>query len=131
LGKGPWRGAVGALLCAAAVVSAEPSAAQREPAFRTDCAGLAARLEALKAATGEEPVIEVRDQLRYVGSDDAVAYLGLCEPPAPRVLCVTYKGRDWKVGETVLVSGAFTEGRPGYLKIDPCLHLVPEATPAR
>lgn len=99
--------------------------AQPEPSFRTGCEGLRDSLARLAAKPGEYFTIQLVDTLRYVGSDQALAYLGLCEPPAPRVLCVTYSRDDWKVGDRVMVSGAFSEDRPGYVKLDPCLHARP------
>jgi hypothetical protein len=80
--------------------------------------------ESQSARGGEGRVLydQVVGRLEFVSKTESVALLGMCGPPNPRVLCVTYSTDDWKVGDTAMISGAFGEDRPDYIKLDPCLH---------
>jgi hypothetical protein len=110
-----------------ALLAALPGGAPAQPdaSFRATCSELRARLAQLRPEKDAYFTIQVVGEVKYVGADAALAYIGLCEPPGPRVLCVTYTNDDWKIGDTVMVSGAFSEDRPNYIKLDPCLHSRP------
>ena len=104
--------------------------AQPDPSFRARCETLRGSLERLGAAKDAYFTIQVVGRLEYVGKSDSVALLGMCGPPNPRVLCVTYTTDDWKVGDTAMISGMYSETRPDYIKLDPCLHAkAPAGTP--
>jgi hypothetical protein len=98
-----------------------PAKAQPDPSFRTSCDGLRAKLQELSPKP-DYFTLQLVGRLEFVGTTDSVALLGMCGPPNPRVLCVTYKTDDWRVGDTAMLSGTFSEDRPGYIKLDPCLH---------
>jgi hypothetical protein len=114
-------------LLALAVMTAVPLGARAQPdaSFRSTCGEIRAKLDRLGAERGDYFAIQVVGEVKYVGSDAALAYLGVCGPPDPRVLCVTYVTGEWKIGDTVMVTGIFSEDRPDYIKLDPCLHSKP------
>ena len=99
--------------------------AQPDPSFRTTCDGLRSSIERLAAAKDAYFTVQVVGRLDFVGKSDSVALLGMCGPPNPRVLCVTYTTDAWKIGDLAMVSGTFSEDRPDYIKLDPCLHSRP------
>jgi hypothetical protein len=99
--------------------------AQPDASFRASCGEVRAKLQKLRPEADSYFAIQVVGEVKYVGSDAALAYLGLCGPPDPRILCVTYTTGDWKMGDTVMVTGIFSEDRPDYIKLDPCLHSKP------
>ena len=109
------------------LLAASPSGAPAQPdaSFRATCGEVRAKLQKLRPEADSYFAIQVVGELKYVGSDAALAYLGLCGPPDPRILCVTYVTGDWKIGDTVVVTGIFSEDRPDYIKLDPCLHAKP------
>ena len=104
-----------------------PVAARAQPdaSFRSDCAGLRAALETLDTAGDPLITIQVEGRLTMVQTDGALVYLGLCEPPDPRVLCVTYADNGRKAGDRVVLSGAYGRRGPDHVFLDPCLHFLP------
>ena len=100
--------------------------AQPEASFRSDCAGLRAALDTLDTTGDPLITIQVEGRLTMVRSDGALVYLGLCEPPDPRVLCVTYADNGRKAGDRVVVSGAYGRLGPDHILLDPCLHFLPQ-----
>ena len=115
-----WLAAVA--LLATALGPSRPAVAQPAPSFRATCDTLRASLDQLGADRDSYVTIQVVGRLEFVSKTESVALLGMCGPPHPRVLCVTYTTDEWKVGDTAMISGAFSEDRPGYIKLDPCLH---------
>lgn len=99
-----------------------PAMAQPDASFRAECNEVRAKLDALAKPTDGYFNIQVVGAVQAVGRGEGAAFLGLCGPPAPRILCVTYELDAWKVGDRVMVTGTFNEDRPGYIKLDPCLH---------
>lgn len=63
--------------------------------------------------------------------DGALAYLGVCAPPDPQVLCVTYSTNGRTTGDVVVVSGAYSERGPNHVQLDPCLHFQPDGEDSR
>lgn len=59
--------------------------------------------------------------LSLVYFDGVLAYMGICDEPDAKVLCVTYSTNDLKVGETVVVTGSYRKMAPNYVILDPCL----------
>ena len=112
--------AVGLLL--ACSLSVSHGLAQPAPSFRASCNSLRENLNRLGAGEDAYFTIQVVGRLEFVSKTESVALLGMCGPPNPRVLCVTYTTDEWKVGDTAMISGAFSEQRPDYIKLDPCLH---------
>jgi hypothetical protein len=110
------------LLLASSLGAISGGKAQPGPSFRATCDSLRESLDRLGAAKDAYFTIQVVGRLEFVSKTESVALLGMCGPPHPRVLCVTYSTDDWKVGDTAMISGAFGEDRPDYIKLDPCLH---------
>ncbi len=96
--------------------------AQPAVSFTSSCEDLRANLQKL-GATGDELVtIEIVGALTLVKSGSGLAYLGMCEAPAPRVLCVTYDAEDLKPGDKVSISGSLAPRGPDHVLLDPCLY---------
>lgn len=106
------------LLVLAAV--AGPAAAQPEPSFRAGCGELRAALARLPST--KDITIQVIGRLTGARFDGAVAYLTLCGAPDPLVLCVSYSTNDRKVGDEVVLSGAYEDRGPDRVLLDPCLN---------
>ncbi|MBN9083461.1 MAG: hypothetical protein J0I16_18290 [Rhizobiales bacterium] len=97
-------------------------AAQPAVSFTSSCEDLRANLQKLGAIGDELVTIEVVGALTLVKSGSGLAYLGMCEAPAPRVLCVTYDAEDLKPGDRVSISGSLAPRGPDHVLLDPCLH---------
>ncbi len=117
--------AVCATLCGLPLAGCAPAQAQPTPSFQATCGQLRAALAAL--GTGEEGLvtIEVSGRLTMVRSDGALVYLVICSAPDPQVLCVTYADNGRKVGDEVVMGGAYGRVGPDHVKLDPCLHYLP------
>jgi hypothetical protein len=111
----------GALLLVMAALIASPAEEQPEPSFRATCGELRAKLAQLDLADGTLITIEVEGALTLVRPGPGISYLGMCAPPDPQVLCVTYGTGDLKVGDRTLLVGAISPRGPDHLLLDPCL----------
>ena len=81
----------------------------------------------LKSREQDELVaIEVVGELKLVHEVAGLVYLGLCGPPHPRVLCVTYETNGRKLGDRVVVAGTIVPRGPDFVQLDPCLHRLPD-----
>lgn len=116
------------VLLACVVACGTPSAApaQPEPSFRSTCADLRAALKTLEGQDDQLVTIQIEGTLQTVQSDGALVYMGLCAPPDPQVLCVTYTDDGRRAGDVVLVSGNYSRYGPDHVLLDPCLHSPPE-----
>lgn len=107
---------------------AEHVSAQPAPSFQARCSELR---EAMKALAGREErelvTIEVVGELQIVREQNGLVFLGLCGPPDPRVLCITYEANGRQVGERVLVVGGIHPAGEDFIQLDPCLHHTPTA----
>lgn len=113
------------MLVVAAAFFGAPAQAQPEPSFRSNCKGLREALRRL-GPTGDELVtIQVEGALTMIRGDGALVYLALCSAPDPQVLCVTYAENGRKVGDVVVASGSYARVGPNHVKLDPCLHHLP------
>jgi hypothetical protein len=70
--------------------------------------------------------IEVVGRLTIAHSDGTLVYLGMCRPPDPQVLCVTYELDGRKVGDEVVLTGSYIPRGPNHIQLDPCLHHEPD-----
>lgn len=104
------------------VLALRPAMAQPAPSFEAECGGLRAALEKLGWKGGETVTIAVKGRLTAVRSDRALAYLFMCEAPAPRVLCVTYQTNGSAEGDEVVLTGNYIPRGPDHIQLDPCLH---------
>lgn len=103
-----------------------PALAQPAPTFLAECGELR---EAIAGHALDETVlhtIEVKGEITRIATDGAVVYVLVCAPPDPRVLCVTYEDNGRKVGDTVIVSGGYSQPDPDHVLLDPCLHSLAE-----
>jgi hypothetical protein len=109
------------VLAAALTVLAVPAWAQPAPSFETGCGELRGALAEL-GEPRDITTVAVRGRLVAVRSDGALVYLFLCEPPAPRVLCVTYQTNGSEEGDEVIVAGNLIPRDANHIQLDPCLH---------
>jgi len=115
-----------ALTALAALALSAPAHAQPAPTFQARCGELRAAMAGLNGREEDELVaIEVVGPLAFVRDAGGIAYLGLCGPPDPRVLCVTYETNGRKVGDRVVVTGSILPRGPDFVQLDPCLHNEP------
>ena len=106
----PIRRTLGLLACAALMPN--DAAAQPPPSFSAPCRALREAIAKLDRQGEELVTIQVEGVARRVHFDGALAYFQLCAPPDPQVLCVTYGTGDRKAGDTVTVTGTFTQRDP-------------------
>jgi hypothetical protein len=123
---GPHLPRLAFLAAAALLVGMVAARAQPEPSFRASCGELRAALKSLAGREGELVTIQVEGALTMVKAGAGLTYLGLCRAPDPQVLCVTYDDNGRKAGERVVVSGSWEQFGPDHVKLDPCLHHLPE-----
>jgi hypothetical protein len=115
-----------ATLVLATLTLADTTHAQPAPSFQARCGELRAAMASLNGREEEELVaIEVVGPLAFVRDAGGIVYLGLCGPPDPRVLCVTYETNGRKVGDRVVVTGSILPRGPDFVQLDPCLHNEP------
>jgi hypothetical protein len=111
----------GALLLVMAALITSPAVAQPEPSFRATCGELRAKLAQVDLGGEQLITIEVADALTLVRPGPGISYLGMCAPPNPQVLCVTYGTGELKVGQRALLVGTLSPRGPDHLLLDPCL----------
>jgi hypothetical protein len=116
-----------AVLAASVFLFNASTHAQPAPTFHAHCNDLRKAMSDLGGREDRELVtIEVEGPLALVHESNGLVYLGVCGPPAPRVLCVTYETNGRKVGEKVVVVGSIVPRGPDFVQLDPCLHHLPE-----
>lgn len=120
------RIAAAALACGAVLGLATIAEAQPAPSLRATCGDLRAGVRSLDLDAEKLVTIQVVGTLTTVQTDGALAYMAMCAPPEPQVLCVTYITGDRKIGDRVVLSGAVTQPSPNHILLDPCLHSPPE-----
>ena len=102
--------------------------AQPAPSFQAKCSELREAMKSLQGREEREVVtIEVVGPLQIVREENGLMFLGLCGPPDPRVLCVTYETNGRQPGERVLVVGGIHPAGEDFVQLDPCLHYSPPA----
>jgi hypothetical protein len=106
----------------ASLATAAPSA-QPAPVFQARCDQLRESMASLKGLEQREPVaIEVVGVLQIVREEGSLAFLGLCGPPNPRVLCISYEAAGRQAGDRVVVVGSVQPTGDDFIQLDPCLH---------
>lgn len=118
--------AAAALACGVVVGLATALQAQPAPSLRATCGDLRAGVRSLDLDAEKLVTIQVVGTLTTVQTDGALAYMAMCAPPEPQVLCVTYTTGDRKIGDRVVLSGTVTQPSPNHILLDPCLHSPPE-----
>jgi hypothetical protein len=117
--------ALGAAALASLVLIPATVRAQPEPSFRSTCADLRSAIGELGRTDEELITIEVVGPLTGVEFDGTLAYLTMCAPPDPAVLCVTYGTGGLDVGDVTALSGSFSQRGPDHVLLDPCLSSPP------
>jgi hypothetical protein len=110
------------LTCFVAGAIPTPVEAQPAPSFRSTCQDLRGSVRHLNPKPDDYFTIEVVGTLTDVQSDGVLAYMLMCSPPDPQVLCVTYSVDDLKKGDKVFFAGTYSERGPDHIMLDPCLH---------
>lgn len=64
--------------------------------------------------------------LSLVHFDGVLAYMGICDEPDAKVLCVTYSTNGLRIGDSVVVTGSYRKMAPNFVILDPCLTSRPE-----
>lgn len=109
----------------ASLGAAAPSA-QPAPSFQARCEELRGAIAGLQGREERELItIEVVGTLEMVREESGLALLGLCGPPHPRVLCITYETNGRQVGDRVVVVGSIHPAGEDFIQLDPCLHYPP------
>lgn len=120
------RLAAAALASCVVVGAATLAEAQPEPSLRATCRELRSAVQTLDLDAEKLVTIQVVGTLTTVQTDGALAYMAMCAPPEPQVLCVTYTTGDRKIGDRVVLSGTVSQPSPNHILLDPCLHSPPE-----
>ena len=74
--------------------------------------------------------LSVVGELTSVRTDGVLWYLTMCNLPDVRLMCVTYKSNDMKVGDRVFIKGGYNRLDANHIKLDPCLANQPDVAPA-
>lgn len=105
-------------LLAAAALAASVQA-QPAPSFRAGCATVKGELARLDPPADTLVTIDVVGRLTLVEFDGAIAYMGLCGSPQPKVMCIGYSIEGWKVGDPAILTGGVNAGDDGTIVLDP------------
>lgn len=126
MGRAPVRLRVVTVFALLSLLAPAAAIAQPAPSFQVRCGELREALKRVEANEHEEPVtIEVVGELQIVREKGGLAFLGLCGPPDPRVLCITYDAIGRLPGERVVVVGSLQPTDTDFVQLDPCLHYTP------
>jgi hypothetical protein len=115
--------------CLVALALSATAEAQPAPSFRSSCQDLRASIAKLAPGAEDYFTVEVVGTLRDVQSDGVLAYMIMCSPPDPQVLCVTYTAGDRRKGDRVILAGTYSQRGPDHVMLDPCLHHSSEPSP--
>nr|CAD6436332.1 hypothetical protein REQ54_03884 [Rhizobium sp. Q54] len=63
----------------------------------------------------------VSGPVTILDTDRVLWYVGVCDVPGVRVLCVTYSDNDVKLGDVATLRGAMRIQDPYHIVLDPCL----------
>jgi hypothetical protein len=115
--------------CLVALALSTTAGAQPAPSFRSSCQDLRASIAKLDPGAEDYFTVEMVGTLRDVQSDGVLAYMIMCSPPDPQVLCVTYTAGDRRTGDSVILAGTYSQRGPDHVMLDPCLHHSPDPSP--
>jgi hypothetical protein len=71
--------------------------------------------------------LSVIGEITSIRSDGVLWYVTMCNLPDVRLMCVTYKSNDMKVGERVNIKGGYNRVDGNHIMLDPCLANWPDA----
>jgi hypothetical protein len=91
------------------------------PETTATCADLAATIRDLQVPVHERVDLWASGPVTIVDTDRVLWYIGICEEPGIRVLCVTYSDNGMQIGDIVTVRGAMRIQDARHILLDPCL----------
>lgn len=91
-----------------------------EPSSRASCETMGAVMSGL-VVPAERIDLWVTGALTLVQTDGTLWYLAICSSPGIRVMCVAYSDNGLKLGDQVMLRGAFRIQDPHHAVLDPCL----------
>lgn len=91
------------------------------PETTATCADLAATITDLRVPPHERVDLWASGPITIVDTDRALWYIGICQEPGIRVLCVTYSDNGMQAGDLVTVRGAMRIQDARHILLDPCL----------
>jgi hypothetical protein len=71
--------------------------------------------------------LSVIGEITSIRSDGVLWYVTMCNLPDVRLMCVTYKSNDMKVGDRVNIKGGYNRVDGNHIMLDPCLANWPDA----
>lgn len=97
--------------------------AQPAPTFHVQCSELRKAVSEHQLDSSVLTTISVEGEISEIGTDGAIVYILLCEPPDPLVLCATYSDNGNIIGDRVAIGGSYSPKGPDHIMLDPCLHV--------
>ena len=73
--------------------------------------------------------LSVVGDITSIRTDGVLWYVTMCNLPDVRLMCVTYKSNDMKIGDRVLMKGGYNRVDGNHIMLDPCLANWPDAIP--
>jgi hypothetical protein len=70
--------------------------------------------------------LSVIGEITSVRTDGVLWYVTMCNLPDVRLMCVTYKSNDMKVGDRVFMKGGYARLDANHIMLDPCLANQPD-----
>jgi hypothetical protein len=74
--------------------------------------------------------LSVLGDITSVRTDGVLWYVTMCNLPDVRLMCVTYKSNDMKVGDRVFMKGGYRRLDGNHVMLDPCLANWPDSIAA-
>jgi hypothetical protein len=71
--------------------------------------------------------LSVIGEITSIRTDGVLWYVTMCNLPDVRLMCVTYKSNDMKVGDRVNIKGGYSPVDGNHVMLDPCLANWPDA----
>lgn len=71
--------------------------------------------------------LSVIGEITSIRTDGVLWYITVCNLPDVRLMCVTYKSNDMKVGDRVNIKGGYNRVDANHIMLDPCMANWPDA----
>ncbi len=111
------------VLAMVSALSCSPAAhAQPAASFLATCAELRSKAATLDLTGDPLITIEVEGRIVEIEETGALVYVTVCAKPEPKVVCATYSRDGRKVGDVVVLAGAYYRRGADLVILDPCLH---------
>ncbi|MCB5201224.1 hypothetical protein LH464_01880 [Neorhizobium sp. T786] len=85
------------------------------------CRDLAKTIRDFNPPVSERIDLWASGPVTIVDTDKVLWYVGICDEPGIRVLCVTYSDNGMRIGDVVTVRGAMRIQDAKHILLDPCL----------